>query len=349
MAEGISSSPKCVEAFDNVIDIVWSRNPLHFHNFLHAPRVLKAAVLHGGYDLVHVHTPVAAFLTRFVLRELRKQGVVKVVYTAHGFHFEARRHSPMNSAFLLLEKLGGCWTDYLVVMNAEDEDIVKRHRLVPADRFVHMPGIGVDTHALAPGKVAAEEVQAIRAGMGLMYNDVLLSMLAAFEPRKRHRDALQALARAENHKLHLALAGDGPLAPEMQRLAKELGIADRVHFLGQRRDVHAVIRASAATLLPSGREGLSRAVLESLSLAVPVIGTNVKGISDLLAQGCGLLVNVGDIEALAKAMSWVADHPEKARAMGEVGRQQMVNYDTSRIIELHEQLYAKVMNGVCRA
>src|SRR5436305_13773677 len=123
MAEGISSSPQCVQSFDHVLDIVWSRNPLHVWNFVRAPRAIRAAVANGRYHLVHVHTPVAAFLTRFVLRRLRAQGAVKVVYTAHGLHYEQGRHSPVNRAFLVLEKIAGRWTDYLVIMNAEDEDI----------------------------------------------------------------------------------------------------------------------------------------------------------------------------------------------------------------------------------
>jgi glycosyltransferase involved in cell wall biosynthesis len=303
------------------------------------------AVLNGKYDLVHVHTPVAAFLTRFVLRRMREQGAVKVIYTAHGLHYEEGRRSLINRAFLVLEKIAGRWTDNLVVMNAEDEDTVRRHRLVPAGRFLHMPGIGVDTGLYSSTTVTVDEVHSVRQSIGLRPEDVLISMLAAFEPRKRHRDALEALARVAKPNLHLAFAGDGPLELEMRELANRLGIAGRAHFLGHRRELKPIVRASAATLLPSGREGLSRAVLESLSLAVPVIGTNVKGICDLLNQGCGLLVNVGDIDGLAKAMAWVADNPERARAMGELGRVRMAGYDTARVIELHERLYANVLNG----
>jgi glycosyltransferase involved in cell wall biosynthesis len=125
----------------------------------------------------------------------------------------------------------------------------------------------------------------------------------------------------------------------MKRLAARLGIGDRVHFLGERRDIAALIRASVATVLPSRREGLPRSVMESLSLGVPVIGSDIRGTRDLLADGCGLLVRIGDIEGFAGAMNWVLEHPDEARAMGRRGLAEMEKYDVSCIVRLHEAVY----------
>src|SRR2546423_13555480 len=74
MARGVSGSAGCVQAFDHVWDMDWSRNPLRPSNFISAPKRVRDVVVQQGYDLVHVHTPVAAFVTRFALRHLRKQG-----------------------------------------------------------------------------------------------------------------------------------------------------------------------------------------------------------------------------------------------------------------------------------
>ena len=343
MAEGISSSAECIRSFDQVHEIEWSRNPLNPSNLLVAPREIVQAVKDGRYDLVHVHTPVAAFVTRCVVGLRRKSGLPRIIYTAHGFHFEAGSNSVRNLAFLSLEKIAGNWTDYLVVMNSEDEMLAQKHRLVPGDRLMYMPGIGVDTASIAPDKVSAEQVNAVRKQLAIDHDAVLFSMLAAFEPRKRHGDAIRAFASLKDTNVHLAFAGAGPLMSQMQELAAELGVSRQVHFLGHCKDLSALIRASAATLLPSAREGLSRSVMESLSLAVPVIGTNVKGIKDLLIHDCGLLVEVGDINGLARAMAWVAEHPDDARVMGEAGRRHIASYDTARIIELHDQLYARAL------
>src|SRR5207237_617615 len=87
MAQGVSSWPDCVQAFDRVWDMEWSRNPVHPRNMLVAPKGVRDLVAREGYDIVHVHSPVAAFVTRLALRRLRKQGKPRVIYTAHGFHF----------------------------------------------------------------------------------------------------------------------------------------------------------------------------------------------------------------------------------------------------------------------
>jgi glycosyltransferase involved in cell wall biosynthesis len=144
----------------------------------------------------------------------------------------------------------------------------------------------------------------------------------------------------------LAFAGEGPLQDQMQQLASELGIQDKVRFLGFRRDIPTLIRAAIATVLVSEQEGLPRSIMESLCMGVPAIGTAIRGTKDLLETGSGLLVPVGDTEALSQAFSWVLNHPEQAQAMGNQGREQMYGYDLKRIMKLHEILYADAFKQV---
>ena len=87
MACGASASIECQQGFDRVWDVEWSRNPLDPRNLLAAPGVIREIVTRERYDLVHVHTPVAAFVTRYALKDLRRQTDTKIIYTAHGFHF----------------------------------------------------------------------------------------------------------------------------------------------------------------------------------------------------------------------------------------------------------------------
>ena len=104
----------------------WSRDPLKLQNLMVAPRQIQEVVAQEEYDLVHVHTPVAAFVSRYALNSLRKRGKPKLVYTVHGFHFYRGRAKLKNALFLALEKLAGRWTDYLIVINREDEEAAKR-------------------------------------------------------------------------------------------------------------------------------------------------------------------------------------------------------------------------------
>ncbi|AFY86729.1 MAG: putative glycosyltransferase EpsD [Chroococcidiopsis cubana SAG 39.79] len=343
MAQGISTNTNCLEAFDRVWEVEWSRNPLQLQNLMVAPQQIRQVVEQEGYDLVHVHTPVAAFVTRYALKNLRKRGQPKVIYTAHGFHFYRGGKLLKNAAFLSLEKLAGAWTDYLIVINREDEAAAKRYQIVPDERLRYTPGIGVDCDRYSSKFVSDSEIQMVRQELGLAPNAPLFLSIAELNPGKRHQDILQALAQLRRSDVHLALAGTGPQQAKLQQLAFQLGIAEQIHFLGYRRDIPALIRASVATVLASEREGLPRSIMESLCLETPAIGTKIRGIQDLLAEGCGLLVKVGDVKGLTEAMAHILDRPEEVKLMGQRGKERMNEYELQKIIEMYEQLYAEAL------
>jgi glycosyltransferase involved in cell wall biosynthesis len=101
---------------------------------------------------------------------------------------------------------------------------------------------------------------------------------------------------------------------------------------------------AVAVVLPSQQEGLPRCILEAMSIAVPVIGTRIRGTSELLEDGAaGVLVDVGDVEALAGALRRVLDDPETAREVGRRGQLRVGEYDVRKLVELHEQLYAEAL------
>ncbi|MGL5924162.1 glycosyltransferase family 4 protein [Chroococcidiopsis sp.] len=343
MAQGVSTNADCLQTFDRVWEIEWSRNPLQLQNLTVAPRQIRTVVEQEGYDIVHVHTPVAAFVTRYALNGLRQQGKVKLIYTAHGFHFYQGGKPLKNLVFLALEKLAGQWTDYLVVINREDEKAVKQHQIVADTQLCYMPGIGVDFDFYNRDTVTAEAAERVRQELGLTPANPLLVCAAEFIPRKRHSDILRAFARLDRPEVHLALAGDGRLMAQMQQLANELGIEQNVRFLGFRRDIPTLISISAALILVSEQEGLPRCIMESFCLGVPVIGTKIRGTRDLLADRCGLLIDVGDIEALTQAMAWIVDNPEAARIMGERAKERVATYDLRHILKLYESLYDRAL------
>lgn len=344
MARGVSGCQECVTGFDQVREVDWSRNPLDPRNLGTARRRVLEVATAGSYDLIHVHTPVAAFVTRLALRHRGPTPAPRVIYTAHGFHFYRGGPALRGAVFRALETLAARWTDYLVVMNREDAEAARG--LLPPERVWYMPGIGVDRHRYAPEAVPEAEVARVRRELGLRVGERLFLMIAEFIPRKRHRDALAAFARLGRVDARLAFAGTGPLEEAMKRRAGELGLTGRVHFLGLRRDIPALVRASVAVLLPSEQEGLPRSAMESLSLGVPVVGSRIRGTADLLESGGGVLVSVGDVAALAGALARVLDYPEQARKMGRRGRERMADYCLERVIGLHERLYEEALRGL---
>jgi len=343
MSHGISDCPECTEAFNQVWDVSWTRNPFDLQTLFKAPQTIRETVSREKYDLIHVHTPIASFITRYSLRRVSEKIKPKVVYTAHGFHFYSGGNPLKNFLFSSLEGAAGKWTDYLVVINQEDKAAAQKHRIVPNSRIRFMPGIGVDNHFYNNARVDPKNGEEIRRQLGMRSADSLFLMVAEFNPGKRHRDALHAFARLGRQDAHLAFAGNGPLKSRMEDLAGRLNIKGRTHFLGFREDIPALMQASCAVLLPSQREGLPRSVMEALCLERPCIGSDSRGTRDLLTDDCGILTSVGDVPAMARAMGWVLDHRDEAMAMGRNGRLRMENFDIEIILRMHEELYGEAL------
>lgn len=339
MSQGVSQNSECIANFDKVWEIDWSRNPLDPRNLIKPPTLIKKIVEREGYDLVHVHTPVAAFVTRYALKDLRQKGKVKVIYTAHGFHFHPDGNPLKNQIFLNLEKIAGRWTDDLVVINRTDEAAARENKIVPLHSIHYMPGIGVDLNYYSQNGISSEAVEEIYQELEISADDPLFLVIAEFIPRKHHRDVLQAFAKLSNSRSHLALAGEGVLRSPMASLAVELGISDRVHFLGYRQDIPILIKAATATILVSEQEGLPRSIMESMAIGTPVIGSNIRGIEDLLKDSCGILVKVGDIESIATAMSTLADDAIQRKNISDKAIQYIKQFELQQIIKLHDKLY----------
>jgi glycosyltransferase involved in cell wall biosynthesis len=335
MAQNAAKTAELTGHFDDILDANWSRNPFDPANLRECDRI-RAAVKSGSYDIVHVHTPVAAFVTRLALRKMRAKSAMKIVYTAHGFHFYRGGSGVRNFAFRTLEKIAGRWTDRLVVINREDfEDAAKFH-IVDKSALRYMPGIGLDFSKYDNIPPNPEENTAVRETLGLTSDDVLYTVIAEFNPGKRHRDAIEALSLTKRNDIHIAFAGDGPLFEEMKALAKNLRVAKRTHFLGFRNDVPSLVRASRATILASEREGLPRSIMESACLGVPTIGADARGTRDVILPDRGVLYPVGDVLALRDAMLRLADDPMPPVKPDPAWR-------IENLLAMHEALYEELI------
>lgn len=332
------------DAFERVHHLPWTRKPWEPANLLATPPVLRRLVLENDYDIVHLHDPVAAFVGRYALRQLRRSADVKVVYTAHGFHFYEGAPKGQALVFRTLEWLASRWTDRLILINREDEVAAKRFPIPPAN-VRYFPGIGVDLSWYHPDRVSDEDVAQFRAALGVGPEVRLIALIAEFNPGKRHLDAVSALARSDRPEAHLVLAGIGPLEEKVREVARDLGVADRVHLLGFRRDIPVLLKASLALMLPSEREGLPRCIMEAAAMERPVLSTSIRGVSELVSEDFGVLTPVGDVEAMAATIREWTDDPAKAAAMGRRGREAMQKFDLQNLLRLHDDLYGQLLGN----
>lgn len=328
------------EHFDRVWAMPWSRSIADVGN-VRGFTAMRGLLQRGHYDIVHVHTPIASLVTRLAAASLGRRRPA-IVYTAHGFHFFEGGNPKRNVAYKAAERLGGRWTDREIVINTEDFAAARDLRIVPLDRLRLFPGIGVDLDHYTPTPQMRAEGEQLRADHGIPANATVYSMVAEFQPRKDHRTAVAAFAQLPDRDSHLMLAGLGILEDAVRQQVAELELEDRVHFLGLVEDVRPLMLTSAATLLPSHQEGLSRAVMESLAIGVPVVGGRTRGIRDLVDDDLGILVDVADVPGLARALTDVLAFPTggdlRARSL-----ERMEQYSIDRVVELHDELYADLL------
>lgn len=341
LALGATSCSDCREAFDGCFEAPWSRALSNIAGILKSQRAILNAVEQERYQIVHVHTPIAAFVTRWTLRRRPRQ--IRVVYTAHGFHFHKGGTAAINAIYRSIERLAASWTDYLVVINREDHDVARELRLVPSNRLRYMPGIGIDLEHFSCTYIPSGEVEEFRYNLGLTTGVRLFLMVAEFNPGKRHRDAVEALALIGRADFHMAFAGLGPELERVRSLAERLGVSSQVHFLGFRTDVPKLLRAATALVLPSEREGLPRSIMEAMAMGIPVIGADVRGIRDLVESGAGVLVPVGNTQQLAAAMSLIGTDASAASEFARRGLHQIQRCGLQRILAAHEELYSDAL------
>jgi glycosyltransferase involved in cell wall biosynthesis len=322
-------------------DISFVRSPVSLKN-LTAYWKLKALLTQEHYDLIHVHTPMAAWLGRLAAKRTN-QG--PVLYTAHGFHFYKGAPWPYWLFYYPAERLAARWTDGLIVMNPEDYERAQKMGFKPEKNLFFVHGVGVDLERFSP--TPEKSSSSLREELGLGDQDVVVTYIGEFTSTKNHAFLLAAWRRVagEEPRAHLLLIGDGRLRKAMERKVITEGIP-HVRFLGFRSDVPQLLQATDIFVLPSRREGLPRSIMEAMAAGKPVVATNVRGSRDLVEHGVtGLLVELGDVDGLAQALLQLIRDPELRRRMGEASRAKIQDYDLSRVLVEMAAIYGRYLSG----
>jgi L-malate glycosyltransferase len=165
---------------------------------------------------------------------------------------------------------------------------------------------------------------------------------------KNHPAFLKAAATLAGQcpSVEFVLVGDGPFRPSLERMAAELGIQDKVLFLGERHDIPAVLASLDVSVLVSSSESLSNVILESMAASVPVVATNVGGNAELVEDGkTGLLVPFGDEKKLVDALAFLVRNPSSRTQFAVQSRQfARSRFHIDEVCRQFEQLYMALSN-----
>ncbi len=164
-----------------------------------------------------------------------------------------------------------------------------------------------------------------------------LVMAAAFRAQKDHETVIRALHLLPDD-YHLLLAGDGNRRKIVEEFVEKEQLSQRVHFLGNRKDVDAVLKAANIVVMSSRYEGLSLSSLEGLASGRPVVASDVPGLREIVGDA-GLLFPQGDAQALAKTILDLEENATLCQQTIETGLQRARQYDISTMIEAYWQVY----------
>ena len=314
-------SPFFYELGCHVHTINCTRSPFH-PGSISAVRQLRKLVKREQYDIVHCHTPVAAFCTRLACIHLP----CKVMYTAHGFHFY--KGAPVKNWLLFYpaEKLCAHFTDVLITINKEDYALAQRK--LKAKEIVYVPGVGIDLSAFTPDQagISRQELDIPES------NRVVLSV-GELSYRKNHELLIRAAAGIQD--ITILIAGSGALDSHLKSLARELSCD--VRFLGYRKDVAALCGVCDLFVLPSFQEGLPVALMEAMACEKAVSCSAIRGSVDLVDSMGGTLFDPAD--AVSCRIALEEAFSRDLAAMGRHNRQVLRTFSIEEVNRKMLKLY----------
>jgi len=299
-------------------------------------RILAALIrdLRGQHpDVVHAYLPAAYVLGGLAAWSLRVPAIVA----------GRRGLTPIDTygpvRWRVLAELANRVIDAHICNSRAVRDVATTKESIPVERTRVIPN-GIDLPPLDQPSQLPPEWQS--AG-------VKAAMVANFIGYKGHRGVLQAVAQVvtRHPSFRLVLIGDGPERTALTNLAHELDISGNVIFGGTLRDAARLLPAFDFTILGSSEEGFPNALMESMAAAVPVVSTSVGGVPELVEDGVhGRLVPYGDTEAMGDAMTWMIEHPEERRRMGDAARRRIAeHFSTERMVTSTQGVYEELLAG----
>jgi len=291
--------------------------------------------------IVHTHTAKAGAVGRLAAW---LAGVPVIVHTFHG-HVLRGYFGPFKTRiFGAIERALARVTDCIVTLGERQREEILSLGIGRRDDVVAIP-LGLDLDALFEGSRRTGKLQ---QELGLDAGTPLVGIVARLVPIKGHEDFLAAARQMADRdpRVHFAIVGDGERREELGRRVAELGLTDRVHFTGWKRDLAPVYADLDVVVLCSKNEGLPTALIEAQAAGAPVVSTPVGAVAEIVEDGVtGHLVPIGDPAALAeKTLALIAD-PAAADAMGQRGRTRMRSrYGVQRLLDDIDRLYSQLLD-----
>ncbi|HLD40573.1 MAG TPA: glycosyltransferase family 4 protein [Candidatus Omnitrophota bacterium] len=293
------------------------------------------------FDIAHTHTAKAGFLGRVAAK---LAGVKMVIHTPHGNNFYGYFGRMFSALVVWLERFADCFTDRTIVLTElEKKDLIAYGVSKKEKIFVVPSGLELEEYSKGKADIAAK-----RQELGVSdANEAVVAMIGRLEPVKGPGYFIEAagLVLKEFPAVRFLLAGDGSLKERLKRRSEELGIGDRIVFLGWREDVPEILSAVDILALPSLNEAVGRVILEAGCLGVPAVASRTGGVPEIIRDGStGILVSPGSARELAEGILLLFRDKEKRRAMGQAAKEWVSGeFSAGNMVKQIEGLYGETV------
>ena len=302
---------------------------------------LTRFIKRGNYTIVHTHSSKAGILGRWAAK---LAGTPVIVHTVHGWGHTPRQHPAVQQFYIRLEKLTLPITNRLIVVSPRDvEKGVTAGIGNPADFTLIRSGIELNRFG-HPRRSAID----MRTELGIPAEAPVVGTVTRLSPQKAPLDFVNAASRISRQisNCYFVMVGDGPLRPDVERLAQELGIADRLILTGLRRDVPELMATFNVFALSSLWEGLPRVLPQAMATGLPIVATAVDGNAEAVVDGeTGFLVPPENPQALAAAIINLLRAPKLAQKMGQAGKKRATEFGARKMVDDIAALYTDLLTS----
>ncbi|MCS5596378.1 MAG: glycosyltransferase family 4 protein [Alphaproteobacteria bacterium] len=255
-------------------------------------------------DILSCHSSKAGIVGRMAAIGLP----TKVIFTAHGWAFTEGVSNGARIAYKWIEKCAAPFCSKIITVSEYDRQLALSHKIAKPEKIIAI-------HNGMPERPAP-----VRTPKDNAAQPVKLIMVARFAAQKDHDTLLRALKLIKDKNWHVSLCGNGDSLPT-QQLAVELGLTDKIDFLGERDDVPELLEKHDVFLLITHWEGFPRSIIEAMRAGLPSIATDVAGNGESITHGkTGYLVKHKDAEDVAHAITKIVEDETLRLDMGKAAR-----------------------------
>lgn len=284
------------------------RSPTSLNN-IRGYKDMKNLLQKKHYDIIWTNEPVMGVVTRLAAKQARKAGT-KVLYMVHGFHFFNGAPKLNWVVYYPIEKMMAKRADVICTVNQEDYNRAQKFKV---SQVAYIHGIGINTARLTIG----ENKNDIREELGLAENDFIVLSVGELNKNKNQKTIIQAIAALHDKQIHYVLCGKGDQLSSLKSLSAEYGLDANIHFLGYRTDVVDICSQADIFVMPSFREGLPVASLEAMYCGLPLVTSDIRGLSDVMENGVsGYMCKPNDVQGFAEAIRKLKGDPDLCKRMG---------------------------------